>query len=893
VKKSFFSLIIALLSFMFLANAEDVNPPKTDKTKLNLDRIIIPKMEFKDAPVAQVVSEIHKASIAADPDKRGVNLVLLLNKDEKDKLPVVSMVYDANTLTAIIENLCKEMKLRYNIENDTTVFIYSGELNPSCMETRIYPVEKDAFVELGTACQSKESQKGEMEPYKIRSDIEEYFIRSGIPFPVGAKVVFDSRISRLIVTNTPDNLELIERLILELNVVDPQVGIEVEFLKISESDFRSLVGDDVLLEPRKLNSSLYKKLIESDKTRIVASSYVLTQNGQEATIKMNSERYFPASWINPLIADNNNIAPVADNDKKDEKEKKKSCLVYEFVPELGEPAGLGISFSFTPTVDADYYTISLDMTPVVQSHTGWTDYAFGDSKIKMPEFAISTVETKAVVYNGETLLLESSRRDEPVDGGDKVVPVMHFVFASVNLIDPGGMPLRNAARIKKLSEVHLAPVYERAFKLQQANPGLLKKLSVKTDFELSNCLFEKAIDAVSAKMKTEGLQVKNEIAREDCNMSVSMFLRDIPLGELLRFFSICEGVEIAFDGEDIKLISRKYELENKMIHMRAVLISCSPPSSYCDNASTRVLEVKMESDLKNISGSRALEDYLKQMGVNPSMSMREYFINRGVGFPKGTLVAYDRKTGCLIVRNTKDNFQKLEFVMRELDIETPLINIQFDMMEISYDILAKLMKDNKGKELSGKSLYQAVHKSGKAKVTSQRVLATSGQPALGRQGSEKYFPINWTAPKVNIKDNSSSYVPSCAKFLDFTELGQRLEVTATVSPNNYTISLNLHPRIREHVGWTEYQYQPILNKMSEKSAPEKNKIVMPEFSLRDISTNVKAYDGETLLVGKTYLGFDPERESFFNYRSGKYDGKVILFFITPVLVTPDGKPVRK
>jgi hypothetical protein len=277
-----------------------------------------------------------------------------------------------------------------------------------------------------------------------------------------------------------------------------------------------------------------------------------------------------------------------------------------------------------------------------------------------------------------------------------------------------------------------------------------------------------------------------------------------------------------------------------------------------------------------------------------SQVLKDYFTQRGVDFTDAnTAIAFDRRGGKLIVKNTPENLRRLEVLLRDLDIETPLVNMQFDMIEMAYDDLEKITAGMKSAEQFGSKLYQAVLRSEKGKISSQRIIATSGQPALARKVIEKYFPNSWIDPELVFDKDMTSFTPPYPELGEATELGQRLEATATVSPNNYIISLNLHPRLREQSGWTEYPYELVQHRLTEKTVLQRNKVKMPEFFLRDITTNVKAYDGETLLIGKAYFGFDPGKESFFAYKSSHQTGKVVLFFVTPVLVSPDGNPVRK
>ena len=75
--------------------------------------------------------------------------------------------------------------------------------------------------------------------------------------------------------------------------------------------------------------------------------------------------------------------------------------------------------------------------------------------------------------------------------------------------------------------------------------------------------------------------------------------------------------------------------------------------------------------------------------------LKRYFSLRGVTFNEGTSIDYDKRTGRLIVRNTLENLQRLDELIRQLDaIEKPLIMIEIkaievteqDMQELGFDV---------------------------------------------------------------------------------------------------------------------------------------------------------------------------------------------------------------
>jgi len=507
----------------------------TSSIQKKLSDIIIDHIEFEDVSIPTVVKYLKTRSRELDPEKQGVNILLRLNTGEGGAapaaapaadgaaapadggaapaaapagnggaVPTITMLVDDIPLGDAIRYICRGANLKYRIERYAVV-IAAQDIPLDELETRIYPVEKEAFTELGAGVAA--GAGGGAAPNAAQAgaaaggtEVEQYFRTRGISFPEGAKIVFDSRISRLIVTNTPDNLTKIEDIIHELNVVDPQVLIETKFVEISQHDVDSLgvewliqrpntltnisrssmtfdqndplnrfntvapwsgvVNGDVLLNVTKHTSdgTTYQALLHAlnacQTSDVLSTPRITTQNGQEATIRMINEEYFPTSWTEATFTQTGTYSVFSPS-----------------IPELSEPTELGVRLTVTPTVDADRYTISLDMTPIVQSHIGWTDYSYTftdlagnvlTNPIRMPIFEVRTVETKLIVYDGETVVMGGSIKDESGFTDDRVpilgdVPLVGrlfrsqiqdrekrnlLIFVTVRLVNPDGSPLR-------------------------------------------------------------------------------------------------------------------------------------------------------------------------------------------------------------------------------------------------------------------------------------------------------------------------------------------------------------------------------------------------------------------------------------------------------------------
>ncbi len=67
--------------------------------------------------------------------------------------------------------------------------------------------------------------------------------------------------------------------------------------------------------------------------------------------------------------------------------------------------------------------------------------------------------------------------------------------------------------------------------------------------------------------------------------------------------------------------------------------------------------------------------------------LRKYFENFGVEFPEKSSIAYDARTGKLIVHNTEQNLQKIRTVLREINITPTQVMIEAKFVEVNQEDL--------------------------------------------------------------------------------------------------------------------------------------------------------------------------------------------------------------
>ncbi len=604
-----------------------------------LKEIIIDRIDFEDVSIATAAKYLKERSKEKDPEKVGVNIVLRgrINQPitaegdevvmeevtttgtggqgdgEEITIQPLTMMVDNIPLESAIKYICNQANLKYRIEKYAVV-IASPDVKLEDVETKIYPIEKDV-INLGTD-----------------ENIKSSFENRGISFPAGAAIVYDESIGRLIVTNTPENLQKIESIIKEMNIVDPQVLIQTKFVEIKLNDLEELgfkynfsrqnsnvakltqsdliawepgteqfIGDkyynvylpntttesitiggntsgdsssstggttggdtgsdtggtgdtgsgsgsteggslvfnktttskwlnyggtirgdgstatnstgstvyytkapiqdkSISFAPNddmirvfnstgqldnpsvvdgygelfnmsyynkygyKLDASIYA-LDQSDATDILSCPRVTTMNGQSATIKMVTEKYYPTDWEEAeysVMSGGNAEIPV----------------FIGSTAELDEATEEGIIFTVTPNVSSDKYTINLFMQPLVQKFIGWDDYSYevpmditinGNNQVvnvpntmRMPIFERRMTKTNVECTDNGTIIMGGMIQDEtttlddayPILGDLPLIGRLFqskgragakknlMIFLSCRLVNPDGSPLR-------------------------------------------------------------------------------------------------------------------------------------------------------------------------------------------------------------------------------------------------------------------------------------------------------------------------------------------------------------------------------------------------------------------------------------------------------------------
>ncbi len=344
-------------------------------------------------------------------------------------------------------------------------------------------------------------------------------------------------------------------------------------------------------------------------------------------------------------------------------------------------------------------------------------------------------------------------------------------------------------------------------------------------------------------------------------------------------------------------------------------------------------------------------------------ALKKFFTDRGITFDDGASINYNEVEENLEVRNTPENLRRIGELLRQLNaLKQPMVMVEVKMIELTDTNLNELgfewlfnmnspgntsrwslgtnspirngsgggmfrvinglkILPNFGEKIFGSDTsvnlelsVNAVAQNRRAEVlASPRILTESApkKPAMIQMTEKTYFITEWEQPDIDTDGLNISIDSTDPEWDDDAQdLGVTFSVKPTVQADNYTITLNnIHPvfltHIKDHDYVASYEAGIYENGTMTPINVQTFNMRMPEFSRREITTNISLYDGETVLIGGMadnetltrddkwpILGEIPLIGRLFTDKMSNVTNRTMLMFITARLVNPDGTPVR-
>ncbi len=438
-----------------------------DKLRHKMESIRIPEISFREANIKDVIEFLVEASIAADKSTedelaRGVNIILNIG-DEEER--TVSFQARYVTLLDAIKIITEVANLKFRVEKNI-VMIIPQDAAEGTIVTRFYAVDPTVISRLRADASMGGGDDGggfiTLTPTSLDTDtgdLKAYFIQLGVQFPIGTSISYNSSIGKLIVANTEGNLASFERVLQELNVVQPQVEIETRFVDIAQTDLEELglewlLTDDFEVATKKgaggaLNARP-RMLVQENATQggftknlryntlgigatagtsggssgimtfqsvltnpelalilhaieqsghadLLSAPKVTTQPGLEATVRVVTEYIYPTEYrvTQGQIAGGDAWGGV---------------MPTVVVPDTFETREVGVILTVLPELSQGNSIIQLTLAPEVVTPPEWHDYGYeladgSQIPMLMPFFHARSVSTTVKVYNGATVVM--------------------------------------------------------------------------------------------------------------------------------------------------------------------------------------------------------------------------------------------------------------------------------------------------------------------------------------------------------------------------------------------------------------------------------------------------------------------------------------------------------
>ncbi len=349
---------------------------------------------------------------------------------------------------------------------------------------------------------------------------------------------------------------------------------------------------------------------------------------------------------------------------------------------------------------------------------------------------------------------------------------------------------------------------------------------------------------------------------------VTMSFSKIPLSEILRYLTKSVGLKYKIEDNTIIIGVGVDDMQMEYFKVRGDLISDIAPAEGTDNVAAipaPAAVVGQERTAVNFEEFTAATGQEKKIS---SLALIKYFELRGIKFEEGATIAYETRSGQLVVKNTLENLRKMDELLRQLDlIKSPLVLIeakivdltQADVNELGFDWAFDVKSDSKqrtwsinepgklggdnplrhfidgnlpnvggnatnslikdfklfpnfgkgllfGADLNVKFSVNALSQNSRTETLSTpKVLTASGQRALIQMREQRTYATDWEEPEVTVSGQNVTVTPPKPEWGDAVDLGILLDVLPVISPDNYTVELHIISRVTSFVGEDIYK----------------------------------------------------------------------------------------
>jgi len=233
-----------------------------------LQSIIIDKVNFEKLDIAAVIQFLQQKSKELDPDHQGINFVLRLRSDvappavgatgttpaagaapaDASAAAVaaaptihreVSITLENVPLSEILGYVISQTNLQYSVE-DYAVYLRPSIDEGETLSVRTFLSPPNLFSSTLHVHVAATTDTATTTIQNVSVDAQKALGDKGIRFPAGASAIFLPGSSKLVVRDTPEQLDLISNLIDQLSKETPQVEIEAKIAEFNQDAIKGL-----------------------------------------------------------------------------------------------------------------------------------------------------------------------------------------------------------------------------------------------------------------------------------------------------------------------------------------------------------------------------------------------------------------------------------------------------------------------------------------------------------------------------------------------------------------------------------------------------------------------------------------------------------------------------
>lgn len=214
-----------------------------------MKRIHIPRINFSGEPLSHVVAKLTDLSEEHDPEKTGVNLILINHADTD---PLVTITLRQLSLDRILDFVVESVGYEYEVMADGVVLRKAQSDGPR-LETAFFSLSRSTLLRLtGVVTPQEQPRK---DPFQATNEpapdtvlpesekaLKNFLQRAGVPFDSvqGANLALAD--GQLIVTQSKRNLDRIRNILSRYDQIK-QVEIETRFIEVQQGDLEELGFD--------------------------------------------------------------------------------------------------------------------------------------------------------------------------------------------------------------------------------------------------------------------------------------------------------------------------------------------------------------------------------------------------------------------------------------------------------------------------------------------------------------------------------------------------------------------------------------------------------------------------------------------------------------------------